>query len=1068
MHMRSFLVLVVAFLLPITALPAAPEEHPDTAEESGTMSVPEDRSPDLRGTLRLLAFRDGIPVEGLTVHIDGLFTAQTSSDGAIDLSFDEGMHTIQILADANRVLAEFTIPVVTERITQIIVTLYGDGRDPELDLELPEMPDRPIAASSSATQDERPRAKGKLAGRVLSAEKKEPIPNARIFVRGTTLDIATDEKGSFSAELFEGTYSISVIHPKFSTRTVDNIEILPGLTTEQIIELSPVSLELEEYVVLAPHIEGGIASLMQEKKEVSTVADVIGAEQMAKSGDSDAAAALKRVTGLTVVGGKYVYVRGLGERYSCTLLNGSLLPSPETERRVIPLDIFPTGILESMVITKTFSPDLPAEFGGGAVLLRTRGIPTEMFFKAGISLGYAVGDTFTHGYFYRGGATDWLGFDDGTRALPKIIRDQGEKKLVEKTAFQTEGFTAEDIEKFGEAMPNIWGVRPEVIPPTVGLSLMGGDRFKFGEHAVGVLASFSYTHDTGSVTKTKSSFAQGAEGELVLERRLRYDIANTNVKMGGILDLGYFIGDAHKIGSTTLLIRTTDDNAAVAEGFNRETADDIRITQLGWVEQMLLTEQVHGSHTFSLAPDYWKLRPEYRYTFSIGTRYEPDRRMTRYDHTADEEGNNLWILTPATLSNERLYSDLVDNNHEVGADIGLEFPLWLDLTGRFKQGFSFFHKEREVNTRRFQFGKGPKDPAIRSLPPEELFSPERIGSEKDQFVLREVTRESDNYSAGQDLWAYYFLFDLPLIEEVKLLSGLRYENSYQHVSTYELYKENPQVIESKLHTKNDILPAAILTYEFLKDLPLIDSMQVRTGFGITVSRPDFRELSPITSSEVEQSGETQGNPDLKRALIYNYDLRWEWYLSSDESLSLGFFYKHFKKPIETIYLPGSADSRTFQNARSARNYGFELEWRKNLGFIAEALEDLSFSGNLSYINSTILVSNQKKRPLQGQSPFVINLLFGYDNIEWGTSISLLYNVFGKRILIVGDSGGPDTYEQPFHQLDLVASQKLDLGFKIGLKFKNILDLPATVTKGDKIIEKYPKGREIGLSLSWDY
>ncbi len=1066
--MRTLTITTLFFLL-LAAIPAwggayEPEKPAGDEEEYGEDTGAQDE--ESAGTLRFLAFRDGVPAAGLVVQVDDLFSAHTSADGAVELSLSEGMHTIRLTEGEERTITEFTIPVVAGRITQIIATLHGDGSDPELDLELPEMPERPIAEAPVLSAD-RARGKGRIAGRVLSAEKNESIAGARVFVRGTTLDLVTDRDGRFSAEVLEGSYSLSVIHPKFSTRTIDNIEVLSGLVAERTIELTPVSLELEEYVVVAPHIEGGIASLQQEKKEVSSVADVIGAEQMAKSGDSDAASALKRVTGLTVVGGKYVYVRGLGERYSCTLLNGSFLPSPEPERRVVPLDLFPTGILESMVIQKTFSPDLPAEFGGGAVLLRTRGVPEERFFKIGLSIGYGVGDSFTHGLSYRGGATDWLGFDDGTRALPKLIAEQGEKKLVEKTAFQKEGFTPEEIEAFGEALPNIWSAHETLVLPSFGMSVMGGDRLKFGEHAFGVLGSFSYGYNPESTVKTKSSFAQGGERELVLERRLRYDITSINVKMGGILDLGYFIGDDHKIGSTTLVVRTTDNDTALAEGFNRETADDVRITRIGWVEQMLIAEQVRGSHRFSLAPEHWKLHPEYRYTFSTGTRYEPDRRMTRYDHTEDAEGNNLWILTPATLSNERLYSNLTDINHEVGADIGLEFPLWLDLAGRFKQGFSYFRKDRDVDTRRFQFAKGPKEAEVRSRSPEELFSPENIGPDKDQFVLREVTRESDNYSAGQDLWAYYFLFDISLVEPVKLLTGLRYENSRQKVSTYELYKENPATVDAKLHTK-DILPAVVITYEFLKDLPSIEAMQVRAGFGITVSRPDFRELSPITSSEVEQSGETQGNPDLKRAIIYNYDLRWEWYLSSDESVSLGFFYKHFKQPIETIYLPGSADSRTFKNARSARNWGLELEWRKGLGFIAEAIADLYLAGNISYINSEIAIPNEKKRPLQGQSPFVVNMMAGYDNIDWGTSIAILYNVFGKRIQIVGDSGGPDTYEQPFHQIDLVASQKLDLGFKIGLKFKNILDLPAVVTKGGKTIERYPKGREISLSVGWDY
>jgi len=1015
--------------------------------------IAENNSSD--GTLRFVVFRDGSPMENVMLVVNSDTTALTSSDGAISLNLPEGLHDVKLLEEGNIIMTEFTAPIVKNELTQIIVTSFSDGRELEIDLELPAASS---IASMSESQPEKEKVAGKgiLKGKVVSAETKEPVKGVRIFIKRTNFDILTDGSGEFEVELLEGSHSLSAVHPKFATRTIDSLIVVKEKTAEYTIELSPASLELEEYRVLAPHIEGGIASLMYEKKESSAVADVIGAEQMSKSGDSDAAAALKRVTGLTVVGGKFVYVRGLGERYSCTLLNGSLLPSPEPERRVVPLDLFPVGILESMVIQKSYSPDMPGEFGGGAILLRTRGIPEEFFFKVQLSGAFSPGSTFGESIEHDGGKADFMGVDDGSRKLPGLISEQNGKKLIKKGKYDKEGFTAEDIEKFGESFPDSWNVHKTALMPDMGISLSMGDTFKFPKIKFGYISSalYSLSHDLTEKNKKGFTVSSGEGNDVKLEKKEDKDhtIANTNVKLGGILGLG-LSGADQKVTSTTIVIRTTDNTTASIEGWINEIDGDIRETKLRWLEQMLISQQIHGSHTL---PFRTKPLIDWRYTFARASRYEPDRRYYRYDEGASED---VWSLTGTTRSNERLYSNLLDSSHDIGFDITVPFNVWKKLEAKTKIGTNIFFKNREVDTRRFQFSGKPSDLSLLNEDPETIFAPENIGA--DGLELREVTRETDNYSAHQELYGVFGMIDIPIVKSFKFSGGLRYERSSQTVETFALYTAEPEIIKSSLIT-DDFLPAANLTWEFA------DDFQLRTGYSITVSRPDLRELSPVTSDNVEDDGETIGNPDLKRAVIHSADLRFEWFISTDENIAAGAFYKHFLDPIETYSLPGSGDSATFKNAKKADNVGLELEFRKNMSFIHKKLADLSVAGNFSYIYSKVKVSNEPSRALQGQSPFVINTQIAYDNSDIGLSVAFLYNVFGKRIAVVGEQGQPHQFEQPFHQLDFVASQKIPYGFKLAFKFKNILDLPAQITQADKTVESYRKGRELSLALSWEY
>ncbi len=1008
---------------------------------------------DAEGLLKLFVFEDGVPSENVEVHIKNHSVFLTNEDGAVEVKLFGGRHSVKV-RKGKKNLAVINFSVVPSETTQIIVSTSEDKKNATVDIEQPE---HKISESGKIKTDEiKDLETGILKGKVISLEDRAPVENARVFIRGWNENTKTDDSGFFRIEIPEGKWAISVIHPQFSTQTNDDIVVDAHKETVTKIELTPASIELEEFVVLKPHIEGGIASLSENRKESRAVVDVIGAEQMSKSGDSDAAAALRRVTGITVVGGKYVYVRGMGDRYSASLLNGAFLPSPEPENRIVPLDLFPTGVLENMEIQKTFSPDIPAEFGGGMIKLKTKGVPEEFFFNISFSTGIDS-DTFGEKMSSQGGQTDWLGIDDGSRALPDLIKEEtaGGKKLVEKSKYDKEGFTAEDIQEMGRSMPNSWKIGKETTLPSMSGSFSLGDRFNFNKNNFGYMLGGSYSKSSGLVSeKLTRNIVSGTEGNLVINDEYSLNSAKDTVLISGIGGLGFELGDNHKISATSLLVRITDDNITDYSGKFGEISGDIRVRQTQWVERMLFFQQIKGEHKI---PWLFDIGFDWFYAFSKADRDEPDRRLTIYQHNSDED---IWSITTFARSNERVYSQLNDMNHNLGADLTIPFKWWSSLENKIKTGFSMLLKDRNVDTRRFAFQNvGKMSSEERELPPEEFFAEENIAPGK--LYLNETTRPTDNYKANQKLFSFYLMTDLQIIESLVLSGGLRYEDSDQYAKTFELYTSEPSEITAPLHTK-DFMPASTLTWEFLED------MQLRAGYGLTVNRPDLRELSPALSSSVDGGTDTIGNENLKRAFIHNFDIRAEWYFSSMESISLAFFHKEFRNPIEMVYITGADPVKRPENANEAQNTGVEFEFRKNFNFITSTLEDLYVAGNFSYIRSEVDLGNKGKRPLQGQSPWIINFQLGYDNTDIGTAAAILYNAYGKRISEIGGVSNPDIYEQPFHQLDFVVSQNLPLNFSVKFRTRNLLNLKSEKYMGDILKESYFRGRDFSLSVGWKY
>ena len=530
---------------------------------------------------------------------------------------------------------------------------------------------------------------------------------------------------------------------------------------------------------------------------------------------------------------------------------------------------------------------------------------------------------------------------------------------------------------------------------------------------------------------------------------------------GGILVLGSEYAKGHEIKSTTLLLRITDVSTDLVTGMDSEKYDT-RLTRLRFVERQLLTQQIVGTQTIA---DF--LQFDWRYAYSKAVRDEPDRREYFYRNEAAEGEPADFQLSGRPDGNQRVWSELDDTIHDIAADLTFRFEPWSELEASVKVGGARMMRERDVDTIRITFNGNLPD-EVRRQSPDEVFSDSYIGGD-DGWLLDDVTQGTDEYKAEQTIDAAYVMTELPISKSLSLMTGVRMERSKQRVDTSDPFTED-EPVRAELDDV-DWLSALTATWRFTED------MSLRGGYGRTVSRPDFRELSEASFLDVTKGIRYRGNPELERATIDNVDIRWEWYFSTDELLSVGAFYKQFDSPIEQVVAGGTDYSLTWGNAKAATNYGVEFEARSTFGFVDESLGDFYGATNIAFIQSNVdlgdaaKASTEKSRPLQGQSPYVINAQVGLDDDDdGGTGIgaAILYNLFGPRVSEVGRFDLPDVYEQPMHRVDAVYSQRLGYGLRLKLKVSNLFNPSIKYEQAGKVVQEYKRGRDLSLGLSWSY
>ncbi len=1023
----------------------------------------------------LYVFYNDLPAAESEVCVDQQ-CYRLNDDGALHLALPAGNHELRISSE------HWRFPTVAGEKLRLIANRYPDARPARLDrlssARYQEGSDAPQTAGYSGT----PGKPAILFGQVTSSEDGKPLAGVHIFISGTTKELLTDAQGRYRIALPHGEYAISLLHPRYATQTTGQLQLGEGVHTEKNFQLSPAGVELEEFVVLQPHIEGSLAAVLDERKNTASVSDILGAEQIAASGDSDAAAALKRVTGLTLVDGRFIYVRGMGERYSSTLLNGAVIPGPDPTRRVIPLDLFPTAIIQSLSVQKSFSANQPGEFGGGTVNLRTRGVPDEDFYRITLKTGFNTLTTGESGAFALSGSRDWTGFDNGHRAMPGAVADMlADTRLQEATRFNPVGFSAGEIQQLGRELNPDWGLESRTLPPDIGLGLALGQRRDRDHWAYGFRLGAGYSQQWDHTEEIRREYAAslGNNDEIQLSLRKDNRVQDNErsirehafVAAGANSELGWAFNYAG------LYLRQITDEARVTQGNNRSlgSESEIRRTFLLWEEEDLLAHQLSSILPLvALQPGHEEHFPrlEWQYTRARARRLAPGEREYRYD---DIDGTGEFGLSTFGDSNALRFSTLRDDTEDAQATLRLPFAFGPLDQGELSFGMRYTQRTRDATIRRFKYLLGRQGLRELDLSQEldNLLTDDTIAP--GYFTLSENTQASDAYTASQRIQTRFVELDFRLWAHWRATLGLRVENNFQRVTNQSRLIDNAQAVEARLNTL-DRLPAAAVTWS------LRENMQLRASYGETLARPDFRELSDTPFRDPVTDVDTIGNPDLQPTSIHSLDLRWEWYPTGFSNLSLAWFSKRFDQPIETILLPGENLLLTLANADSADNRGVELEGRTRLEPLKrwapvswnDLLGKTSFSVNVALIDSQIHLAagtaqaqTNQSRPLQGQSPWTANVQLLYDDEAAHRHFSLVYNAYGERITSVGVAGKPDIYEQPFHQLDFIWRQQWG-DWLLKMKLGNLLDPSVDTLQGSAITRSYRKGRSLSATLRYSF
>ena len=911
----------------------------------------------------------------------------------------------------------------------------------------------------------------KITGTVVDNDTEMPIEEVSIRVVDTQVRVKTDETGAFSLELPSGIYKIHANAPFYNTFVITDFQVstdeVPALLqiklTPQVVKLDAIKLPVR----LSQSSERG---LLEKRMRSSRIEDSISTEEMSRLPASSAGEAIKRVTGISIVGGRYVFVRGLGERYSNTLLNNVEIPSPEPNRRVVPMDIFPASLLASLQTVKTFSPDQPGGFAGGSVQVFTKDFPEELTMSLSMSSGFNTQATGEDGLTYPGGGLDFLGFDDGSRELPSIVQDQAaDLPIRERGRFTPLGFTPKEIQEFGQSFSNVWSPERRQVPINQGYKFSLGNSSKiFGDQEFGYLGVLSYGNSHSYGTQVRNAFRIGLNETLSPVTSYNVERSGNEVDWGSVINASLRFSPQHLLSIRTLFTHIAEDETRTWEGFNADRNTDLRSTRLRYVERQLFSGQVAGMHDFNFgepelqAPEEGQEPPdvsmEWRLTYSRASRDEPDTRENIYE----DRGDGTFTFRDVTHSGSRFFFDLEDD--EYNARVDWKIPLGAE--GLFKFGGLLRDRARTFDVRRFRFLPSDRVDATVNLsdPPEILFQTHNIAPRV--FELRESTRSTDNYLADHNIYSSYLMLDLPITAKWQVMTGVRLESSDQTVTTYDPFSASLKEIKANLETL-DWLPGLNVAYR------LTERMNLRLAASRTITRPDFRELAPFEFTDFVGGRTILGNPELERTQIDNFDFRWEAFPQIGGVLAVSAFYKRFQKPIEQIVQPQAEVRITYENAEGANNYGLELEARQNLGVLTEALRKFSINTNAALISSQVVLSEDigiqtsSERPLQGQCPYIVNVSIGFADPNWGISSAVAYNIFGRRLSEVGNHGVPDVYEQPRGQLDVSFSRTAANYFKFSASAKNLLDPDVHFKQGEAPYVRYKLGRAFSFGISYN-
>jgi outer membrane receptor protein involved in Fe transport len=891
-----------------------------------------------------------------------------------------------------------------------------------------------------------PTTAGRITGRVVNSETGRPVERAQVQLVDVALQALTDLDGRFFLQnVPPGVHTVEVRQIGFTAKTVTNVTVTAGETTVLDVTLGSAVFEVEAITVSAEVEQGSVNQALEEQRNALNIVNALSAEQIAKSPDSDASQAVQRVSGVTVQDGKYVFVRGLGERYTTTSLNGARIPSPEPEKRVVPLDLFPAGLLDAVTTSKTFTPDQPGDFSGAQVDLRTREFPAHHVVHFSLSAGLNTAATGRDIFRAPSVGSEWLGFGGSERDLPAAARDAEALDQATQSAIM-------------RSFRNVWNAEPGSGYPkgSFGLSL-GGEDPVLGTR-LGYVASLSYAIDQ-EIRKGEQRALGVSDGTGGARPQNAYagSTARTSVLWGGILNLSTRVGGVSKIQFNNSYNRSADNEATRLAGVYEEFGQLVELTRLSFTERSVRSHQLRGEHLIAA-----RHRFDWSGTYSRVERNQPDRSDLVDNAVEDPETGTVQRVRWSDIRQgaTRTFSELTERSGELGGSLRLAFG---DPAREFavKLGGGYRRVERDADSRAFDIRNLTLEESDLAAPAESLFDG-RFADGSFQLVRN---ANGGLYTARDRNVAGYVQLEVPLGGRVRVVTGARLERSQLDVNSLSQQGDStPAALDD-----TDVLPSLALT------LSLSRNSNLRASVSQTLSRPEYRELSPVGYFDVLGGLTVYGNPNLRRSLIQNADLRWEAFPGPGEVVSIGVFAKRFKDPIEQIQV-GSTGGTTlsFVNADHAHNYGVELELRKSLGMLGTWAESFTLFGNTTLMKSEIepgadslSALTNANRPMVGQAGYVVNAGLTYSNYDRTIDVTLLYNVVGPRILEAAQQPiTVDTYEQERHVLDFSLRMPAVAGLALRFDAKNLLDAEHLVTQGDVVRLRYTAGRTFSLGFSW--
>ncbi|MGB0186146.1 MAG: TonB-dependent receptor domain-containing protein [Flavobacteriaceae bacterium] len=918
---------------------------------------------------------------------------------------------------------------------------------------------------------------GKISGTIMDGEFNEPMAFANVLIKNTTKGTTSDFDGKYAVDIEPGLYTVVFSYIGYQTIEISDVAVVAN--DDVIVDVTLNTNSLENVIITTTVRKNTESAVLDLQKKSITLLDGLSAQTIKSSGASNIASAVKNVPGVSIQGGKYVYVRGLGDRYTKSILNGVDIPGLDPDRNTVQMDIFPTNILDNIIVVKSAAAEYPADFTGGVIDVVTKDFPTKANYSVSVGAGYNPNMHLRDDFLsYTGSKTDFLGYDDGMRNLP-VNRNQSIPGTFENSSIltnMTDVFNKELSAKQTNSGANF------------DFGFTAGNQYDVGENKLGYQFSLSYKNQTqfyddrvdGTYIKDENNTSIT---ELLGTRRSNGIEGKSNILFSTLAGIVYKREQA-KYKLNFLHIQNGESTAGL---YNQEIAqagggsgfEPIKKDALLFTERSITNLLLGGQHSF--ADGDWKL--DWKLSPTLSRVYDKDHRIT----PLQQSDNGEYFISPSAASFPiRIWRNLEEVNVVGKLDVTRKYS-FKERPAKLKFGVSQTIKQRDFFIDDYTFTKSGTL-QVQNGNSDNLLSEGNIWTpETDQgthLVFGDLFEKSNAFDAIQNVSAAYVSNEFGVTEKLKAVVGLRTElftsiYTGQNQAGTEIFKD--ETIIDKL----DFFPSANLIYG------LNDNTNLRLSYSRTTARPSFKEASKSQIFDPITNRLFIGNIDLDPSYINNFDVRAEFFGENSEMIALSGFYKDFTDPIELTFYESAPDQLTPRNLGNASVVGVEFEFRKSLGFIANSLENLKFNINASYIESSLTMfedeytrrvnaardgeSVDKKRELQGQSPYLINTGLNYTDAEMGLQTGLFFNVQGKTLEVVGTGIVPDVYTVPFNSLNFTLNKKFGAEKKssVDIKISNILDskrksVYESYNATDQIFTQLNPGTEFSIGYSYSF